>query len=138
MTFQEILTTPNSMFRIGEEEILDFKADTGREFHFKIYPSTIFVNEDGNLFDDDTQFICYIDQNGYVQMEHGSLKNSDGIEFMRQENIKNIKVQENLILFIKEDNTPIKAYYFAPQNGTVVEANTHNPVTWITRIHGYL
>lgn len=128
-SLQELFSTPGTIIQLGRRDTIQIRKD----FSIPVLPSFLIVNEEGEVWDDQDRFQFKLEPNGTLSYQSGNLINKDLVDFLKQEKIQKIQIQNNLV-WIWQNNKPIKKCFFAMQQRLIKEIDTFNVIEFLSEI----
>jgi len=128
-SLQELFSTKGTIIQLGRRDTIQIRKD----FSIPVLPSFLIVNEDGEVWDDQDNFQFKLEPNGTLSYQSGNLINKELMDFLKQEKIQKIQIQDNLV-WIWQKEKAIKKYFFAMDQRLIKEIDTFKIVEFLSEI----
>ena len=156
-TLQELLGTRRTLIQLGKKRyyilkrnlpqkqasnlqkrlkilipIFKSSKDNTADLAISVFPSYMFVNDELEVWND-SGFQFKMEPNGMLSFQSGNNLNQDMLDFLEQQNISQIQIQNNLI-WIWRNGKAEKRYYYAMNKRVIKDAITHKSIGFISEI----
>ena len=134
-TLQQIMAQRGKIIVFGKKEELSYTI-LGEKKTIPVYPSYFLISNEGEIWDQDRQFWCTIDEKGFVHLNPGDNKSEEFKNLLRElenEGFEGILIRENLV-WIKKNGEYKKLLFYSQMKEAIFLAETFEMVDTITLV----